>query len=334
MTDPSTDKRKKTKYDPSYRRLFSHPRMVEDLLKRYVAGEWLDQLDFSTLELVPAHYVDAKTLEDRENDLIWRLRSRDDEDDWFYVFIMLEFQSTVERFMGIRVLCYLMLFYQSLIQAGHLTQDGKLPPVLPVVLYNGRRPWTAKVQTADLIDELLGLGEFIPRFKYLVIDETHLTEEELGPLDNPVTAVFQLEQIRGPDQVRQVIETLLDILDDPELRDLYEDFLGFINAVVIPARLQGQNVLEANDLLEVRSMFAERVMEWTQEWKAEGVEEGRLEGRQEGKMELLRSQFELRFGVLPGWAIERLQKADPETIDRWGRRIFDAQTLEDVLSES
>ena len=85
-------------------------------------------------------------------------------------------------------------------------------------------------------------------------------------------------------------------------------------------------------------MFAERVMEWTQEWKAEGVEEGRqegrLEGRQEGKMELLRSQFELRFGALPGWAIERLQKADTETIDRWGRRIFDAQTLEDVLSES
>ena len=207
-----------------------------------------------------------------------------------------------------------------------MTQDGKLPPVLPVVLYNGRRPWTAKVQTADLIDELLGLGEFIPRFKYLVIDETHLTEEELGPLDNPVTAVFQLEQIRGPDQVRQVIETLLDILDDPELRDLYEDFLSFINAVVIPARLQGQDVPEANDLLEVRSMFAERVMEWTQEWKAEGV--------QEGKLEILQSQLELRFGVLPSWVIDRLQKAEPETIDRWARRVLDAQTIEDVLSES
>ena len=314
------DKRKKTKYDPSYRRLFSHARMVEDLMKRYVAGEWLDQFDFSTLELTPAHYIDSRTLEDRENDVIWRLRYGDNKEDWFYVFIMLEFQSTVERFMGIRVLGYLMLFYQSLIQAKSLTVADKLPPVLPVVLYNGKSPWTAEVQTADLIEELPGLGHIVPRFKYLVVDETHLTQEELGPLDNPVTAVFQLEQSRGPEDIRQVIEALLDLLDDPELRVLYEDFLSFIKSVVIPARLQGQSVPEANDLLEVRSMLAERVMEWTQEWKAEG------------KLELLHALFEKRFGKLPDWALERLKEADAKTMDDWGSRLFEAETLEDVLA--
>ena len=323
------DKRKKTKYDPSYRRLFSHARMVQDLLQRYVGGEWLNQLDFKTLELVPAHYVDVKTLADRENDVVWRLRYGADEDDWFYVFIMLEFQSTVERFMGIRVLCYLMLFYQSLIQAGHLTKSRKLPPVLPIVLYNGPSPWTAKVQTADLVEELPGLGRIIPRFEYIVVDETHLTEEELGPLDNPVTAVFHLEQTRGPEHVRQVVEALLDLLDDPELKGLYEDFLGFINAVVIPARLQSQDVPVAKDLLEVRSMFAERVMQWTQEWEAEGEQKG----IQRGKLEVLQTLIEERFGPLPSWAVERLQQADPKTMDRWVHRFVHAKTLEDALAK-
>ncbi len=49
--------KKQTPHDGSYRRLFSHAVMVEDLIRRYVAPPWLDRLDFSTLEMVPAHYV-------------------------------------------------------------------------------------------------------------------------------------------------------------------------------------------------------------------------------------------------------------------------------------
>lgn len=243
-------------------------------------------------------------------------------------------RPTVERFMGIRVLCYLTLLYQHLIQAKVLTESGKLPPVLPIVLYNGKSPWTAKVQTADLIEELPGLEKIVPRFKYIVVDETHLSEEKLGPVDNPVTAVFQLEQSRGPEDVRRVVEALLDILDDPELKALYEDFLSFINTVVIPARLKSQGVPEAKDLLEVRSMLAETVVQWTEDWKAEGLEEGQKKGRQEGKLELLQRLFEQRFGTLPSWAIEQLQEASPETLDAWGLRLLGAQSLEEVLAKN
>lgn len=48
---------RQTPHDGSYRRLFSHARMVHDLIQRYVAPPWVDRLDFSTLEMVPAHYV-------------------------------------------------------------------------------------------------------------------------------------------------------------------------------------------------------------------------------------------------------------------------------------
>jgi hypothetical protein len=38
-----------TEFDQSYKQLFTFPRMIEDFLRGFVPGEWLKQLDFSTL---------------------------------------------------------------------------------------------------------------------------------------------------------------------------------------------------------------------------------------------------------------------------------------------
>ena len=71
----ATMSKTRTPHDGSYRRLFSHTRMVEDLIRRYVDPPWVDRLDFSTLEIVPAHFV-SEELEQRESDVVWRLRYR------------------------------------------------------------------------------------------------------------------------------------------------------------------------------------------------------------------------------------------------------------------
>ena len=54
-TESGTQRRQKKKrqHAPVYRRIFSNPRMIEEVLSRFVHGPWIDKLDFSTLELVP-----------------------------------------------------------------------------------------------------------------------------------------------------------------------------------------------------------------------------------------------------------------------------------------
>lgn len=107
--------------------------MVADLLRGFVKEEWVSQLDFSSLEKLSGSFV-ADGLRDRENDLIWRMRWGR---EWMYVYLLLEFQSGVDRFMAVRIMAYVALLYQDLIRQGQLTVKGKLPPVLPMVLYNG-----------------------------------------------------------------------------------------------------------------------------------------------------------------------------------------------------
>jgi len=161
QAEPSTPQ--STPHDGSYRRLFSHARMVEDLIRRYVAPRWIDRLDFSTLEMVQAHFVSAD-YEQRESDVVWRLRYGP-LNEWFYVYLLIEYQSRVDRFLAVRLLAYVMLLYQSLIRGKRLTRAGKLPPVDPIVLYNGTRKWTAPLQVAELIESLPVNEAFLPQLE-------------------------------------------------------------------------------------------------------------------------------------------------------------------------
>jgi hypothetical protein len=45
--------------------------------------------------------------------------------------------------MALRMQVYIGLLYQDLIAQHKLSKHGKLPPVLPIVFYHGRRPWRA-----------------------------------------------------------------------------------------------------------------------------------------------------------------------------------------------
>ena len=43
--------------DPIYKRIFAFPRMVEDLLRGFAKGDWIQRADFSALRKAPAEYV-------------------------------------------------------------------------------------------------------------------------------------------------------------------------------------------------------------------------------------------------------------------------------------
>ncbi len=51
-------------------------------------------------------------------------------------------------------------------------------------------------------------------------------------------------------------------------------------------------------------------------------EEGRKDGIKKGGYKILMRQITRRFGILPEWARERLENADPEQIENWAETIL------------
>ena len=90
-------------HDALYHRLFSHPDMVAQLLREFVAGPWLDDLDLDGMERQNAKFH-AATGERREGDMVWRIPRRGGGDT--YLVLLLEFQSTPDHWMALRVLVY------------------------------------------------------------------------------------------------------------------------------------------------------------------------------------------------------------------------------------
>ena len=75
-------------HDPIYKRLFAFPRMVADLLRAAGGPDWIDDVDFGTLEDVSAQYV-ADDGQHRRGDAVWRVRFTG---RWIYLLVLLEFQ--------------------------------------------------------------------------------------------------------------------------------------------------------------------------------------------------------------------------------------------------
>ena len=155
-------------HDASYKSIFSHKAMMEPLLRRLVAQSWIELLDFSSLQPVKTHFIGPHNRK-RDSDLIWRVKLRE-QNEWLYVYLLMEFQSSPSHFMALRMLTYICLLYEDLVKQKRLSPDQKLPPVLPIVLYDGQTPWTKPLEMSELVDPTDGLDAFTPKFRYYLID--------------------------------------------------------------------------------------------------------------------------------------------------------------------
>ena len=316
-------------HDHSYKLLFSEPEIIADLLHGFVHEDWVKELDFSTLEKVSGSYI-SDDLRAREDDVIWRVKY---QKNWIYVYLLIEFQSTIDQYMAVRLMTYMGLLYQDLIKTRQLFPDNRLPPIFPVVLYNGEKRWDAVTELKDLIVNLPGgLEQYLPSLKYLILDEGSYDLDQLIPLKNLVAAIFRLENSRSDEDIFGVINNLIEWLTTPEQTRLRRSFSIWINRVLRPLGEQGQPIPELNDLVEIKTMLADRIPQWIREGEKLGEKRGKAMGEARGVAKMLLKLLNLKFGVLPEGVEQQVNSADIEQLNRWVELVLTAGSVEEIFS--
>ena len=336
-------RRARAPQDGSYKHLFSHPEMVEGLLRDFVHEDWLTLIDFSTLEKQGGSYV-TDDLREREDDIIWRVRVAG---EWLYVYLLIEFQSQIDPWMAVRIMVYTGLLYQDLIKSGAVAAGQQLPPVFPLVLYNGSGRWTAARDIAELIVPLPNaLARYRPHHRYHLIDEGRIGEATLEQATSVAAELVRLENLaaEGPEALRPILRRLGTRLRGPGSASLRRALTVWFARVLLRRLLPGENLPLLHDLGEVETMLSEHVDEWTQKWKREGLREGKLEGlregerkgkregKLEGKRDALKRLLRVRFGDLPPRAQARIDAATLGQLDAWLDGLFQAATLDVLLA--
>lgn len=332
----TAEKRPAQEHDRGYKRLFSHPETVEELLLGFVEEDWVHDLDFSTLERIDHGFV-GDDLGGRACDVVWRVHWREGGESP-PVYLLLELQSTSYHFMAVRLLTYLSLLQEQIIRTERLRPRDLLPIVLPILLHTGMVAWRAPVRLSSLFPSLpKGLRQRLPRLDYLLLDVNCLDLDRPGLAGNRLAAAFRIEACRTPEELPRLAKALALVVPrqrEPELRQSYNVWFRSV------ARRAFKGAIIPEDLdLEDTSMLEQAAREWEKRFLKEGREEGREEGRKEGRKEgqvdgmrrLLLKLLDERFGPLPEMVRRKVEAIDSaRALETLGKRVLAAKSLDDM----
>ncbi|MFN8671125.1 MAG: DUF4351 domain-containing protein [Candidatus Sericytochromatia bacterium] len=217
-----------------------------------------------------------------------------------------------------------------------------LPPVFPILLYNGDISWTAKININDLIENNYLLGEYRINFKYFKIIERDYEKETLLKMKNLVSNLFLFDT---------KLEKLDDILLSEELSSLFtseEDkkaismLINYFMYILKDDKINEwkYDLLEKvyNGTKEVKSMFSTAVKNMREDLKNQGKIEGKIEGEVIGTQRTLKTKLlkllTKKLGNVPKEVEEKILNCNEiEKLDNLIDNIFDISSFEQVLSE-
>ena len=125
--------RPRRQHDILFKDVFSHREMVASFIRAFVDEPLARQLRLDTLERLSGEHV----TEDGAlgfSDSIWRMRRVGGR--WCYVILLLEFQSSPDRMMAIRLLAYIttLLLRLERERKKRRRRPGPLPLILPIII--------------------------------------------------------------------------------------------------------------------------------------------------------------------------------------------------------
>uniref|UniRef100_UPI00261835D8 Rpn family recombination-promoting nuclease/putative transposase n=1 Tax=uncultured Mailhella sp. TaxID=1981031 RepID=UPI00261835D8 len=242
-------------HDPAYKQFFSNPAMVESLLREFVSADFVADLDFSTLERCAGSYV-TDDLRERHDDIVWRVGWKNGT--WCYVVLLLEFQSTPDHWMSLRMLSYTSLLLLDLVKTGRIKEGEGLPPVFPIVIYNGSRPWKAPQDVEELFALMPeGLKAYCPRHRHFLLDASSVSEDTLESGSGPASMLVRLERAQDLEQVRDVLKELAQYLQGPKYLDLRRAFTVWLERIILKRAGVTGKIPEFQDLQEMAAMLEE-----------------------------------------------------------------------------
>jgi hypothetical protein len=214
--------KKRAEWDKAYKFIFSTPLIVEQLMRKTAPGDWINDIDFSTLKKAPTEFI-TENLDETRNDVIWCAKFREQT---IYIYIMIEFQSRNCFHMPVRMLAYVANLYLELIRSGNMEKGRKLPPVFPIVISNAPTPWKSPLSLSELINvPHKGLEKYIPSFSYYIFDE----HKWIKQIDNPETILDLLLKIEFA--LREDIKTE-KITSTEQIKEIQKKIMGYIDQLI------------------------------------------------------------------------------------------------------
>ncbi len=207
-------------HDKLLRKILAQRKNARSFFENNLPRELPPLLQWGTLRRIPGSFIDNR-LKGSESDLLFSVTLRDSP---VLLSLLFEHQSTEDPRIALRLLGYVVRIWERF--ASHKPASKKLPPVFPLVLAQGERPWRTSTQLADLVDIPPGMesvwGPWQPTLRYQVMDLHALPYTALTGSAETTLALRLLKAAREGDLLADWIwdESLLEAIS-PDARELW-----------------------------------------------------------------------------------------------------------------
>ncbi|MCP4147543.1 MAG: Rpn family recombination-promoting nuclease/putative transposase, partial [bacterium] len=147
--------------------------LARDFFANYLPEDVLAYLDLDGMKIVEGSFVDEE-LREYHSDLLFDVSPKSGRPT--YIYLLFEHKSFVDYDVGFQLLQYMVRVWTS----GLLSRkEGKLPIIIPLVLYHGRQYWTVGTDFSFLFDCPDSLKRFIPDFQFLLWDAYDYDDDQI-----------------------------------------------------------------------------------------------------------------------------------------------------------
>jgi len=311
-------------HDKLFREIWSDKEAARNFLENYLPANILSLIDLKALEIKKDSFIE-KELEEYFADILYRINLKGEPG---YIYILFEHKSWEEKWIHLQLLSYMIKIWQL-----HRRQEkgDKLPIIIPLVLYHGRKRWEVEVEFSGLF---LGpketLPEYIPDFQYILYDLSRYSDEEIKGAVIPRVILLLFKHIFDPNLWSR-LPSLLSMMQDLSRQETGLKYLETILRYLF-------NTVEDMTVDEIKGMVEKTVskeqggiiMTLAEKLRNEGKEQGIQQGMQQGTKGLLRRLITRRFPVNSKEVQPIFTDLTTEQLEELGEKLFEAESLDDI----
>ena len=299
--------------DKGFKVLFEVKSQFIQLVKTFVKGDWVNELNEENIELADKEFTTSLLIEKRA-DVIYKIKLKKQE----IYFFLLEIQNTVDKIMPLRLMEYMIEIYRKYMK------KEKLPAVIPCVLYTGKKEWKVG-QLKSLFKVRKELKKYMPNFEYILIDVNNYTDEELTNTANLISSVFFLTKSKNPSEVASRIKELVETaskltIEEQKALSKWAKTI-FIKNTDIQECIDENFYIKGDEEMTLEDFLPDTVIEMIREGEAKGKAEGEAKGKIFSISRLLKKKLKEEpnneiMKKLKALPLDKLEEVEEIIIDR------------------
>lgn len=209
-----------------------------------------------------------KIFQNREADIVYKYKNKN-------IFFLIEHQTKIDYSMPYRILEYETEIMKSAIDIRKVkNKEYKLPLVIPIVLYTGKKKWDAKRYLEESQETLDGVK--IKAGNYNLVDINDFTKEELLQEETLISKMMLLEKSESTEETIEMLEKII-----PGIKKDDEELLKRIISILFGEKIGEEKTKELIEKIDGGDGKMLAVVDMIRNENQMYINMGRKEGRKE-----------------------------------------------------